>query len=253
MAGALVDREGTFTVSNGGAVFTGQLASFIDREVYLFGGYDVDRIRLFIDACPDRGLVLDIGANVGNHSVLFAQSFAAVEAFEPNEALWPQFEANAELNRAGNIRLHRVGLSDRREELPLYTVGSQYHGLGTLIGDYAYGRPLEPTSIARIEVLDEFLPDLRPSAVKIDVQGFEPNVLKGMQHILRESRPIVWTEVGQGTLGVLKTFEEVQSLFPYPIRMEAFVTTRGMLRHGVGLVPLRSRQLSLGDYLIFPT
>jgi FkbM family methyltransferase len=252
LAHALVEREGTFTVTNDGAGFTGQLSSHIDRQAYLFGGYDVDRIRMFIEACPDKRLVLDIGANVGNHAMFFAQAFAAVEAFEPNEALWPQFEANAALSGNGNIRLHRIGLSDQAGQLPLYTAGSQYHGLGTLVADYPYGRPLESTSTARLEVLDDYLPDLRPSAIKIDVQGFEPNVLRGMRIILRESRPVVWTEVGQSTLGVLTSFEEVQALFPYPIRMQRFVATRGLLTHGVRLVALDSRQLELGDYLIFP-
>jgi len=252
LANALTDRTGKFTVSNGGVLFSGDLASPIDRHAYLFGGYDLDSIRLFIAACSDRRLVLDIGANVGNHSMFFAQAFGQVEAFEPNSALWSRFERNAELNGPLDIRLHRVGLSDQPGQLPLYTAGESYHGLGTLIGDYPYDQSLDATSIARLEVLDDYLPGLQPSAVKIDVQGFEANVLRGMRRILEKSRPVVWTEVGQSTLGTLNTIEQVQQLFPYRIRLKAFVREKKFLKHGVRLVPLESNELRLGDYLIFP-
>jgi FkbM family methyltransferase len=252
LANALADREGTFTVSNGGVVFSGDLASPIDRHAYLFGGYDLDSIQLFIAACRDRRLVLDIGANVGNHSMFFASAFKQVEAFEPNSALWSQFERNAALNGPKNIRLHRFGLSDRPGQLPLYTAGEYYHGLGTLIADYPYGQSLDATSIARLEVLDDYLPDLQPSAVKIDVQGFEANVLRGMRRILEKSRPVVWTEVGQSTLGVLNTVEQVQQLFPYRIRLEALVREKKRFKRRVRLVPLACDKLRLGDYLIFP-
>lgn len=79
-----------FAVENRGAWFAGNLSSFIDREIYLFGRYEDRQIAHFLVAIPEdrRGVILDIGANTGNHSVAFAQVFKTVHAFEPNPLLW---------------------------------------------------------------------------------------------------------------------------------------------------------------------
>lgn len=252
IANVVAEKHGPFVVSGKPISFRGDLGGHIDREVYLFGAYERDLIQLFTDACPDRSVVLDVGANIGNHSVLFAKSFERVEAFEPNNVVWEQFEKNARMNGATNVRLHRIGLSDEAAELPLYTAGNEHLGLATFVEHYPYGRPVHATSIAKIEVLDDYLPNLVPSAVKIDVQGFEPNVLRGMQRILARSRPVVWMEIGTATLEVAATRDEVQQYFPYPIRMEKYVVTHGLLTRRVKLVPWERDAIDPGDYLVSP-
>ena len=97
--------HGAFVVNNKGTYFTGDLGVVIDREVYLNGGYERESIDLFLASVrPDRrGVILDVGCNAGTHSLQFAKAFSAVHAFDPNPALWEQFEANAALNGAGHI------------------------------------------------------------------------------------------------------------------------------------------------------
>jgi FkbM family methyltransferase len=252
IANLVAEKHGRFVVSGKPISFEGDLGAHIDREVYLYGAYERDFIQLFIDVCPDKSLVLDIGANVGNHSVLFAEVFRRVEAFEPNGVVWEQFEKNARMNGATNVTLHRIGLSDERTELPLYSAGEEHLGLATFVKDYPYGRPVRITSVARIEVLDDYLPALVPSAVKMDVQGFEPNVLRGMRGILERSKPVVWVEFGAATLKAAASRKEVQQYFPYPIRMEKFVVRYGLLTRCVKLVPWNRDEIESGDYLVFP-
>jgi len=133
-----------FLVVNDGTAFAGNLRSFIDRNVYLFGNYEEQLIELFLSIVPPerRGIILDVGANVGTHSLRFARAFKRVHAFEPNPAVWAQFEKNVALNQLPNVMLHRVGLGDRGAQLPFYLTGKSNLGLGTFCHAEQYDTPL---------------------------------------------------------------------------------------------------------------
>lgn len=101
------DHSASFTVRNGDTVFAGDIGSFIDRQVYLFGGWESTLIQCFLSRIPAgrHGTILDVGANAGTHSIAFARIFETVHSFEPNPMLWPQFEQNMVLNGLTNVRL----------------------------------------------------------------------------------------------------------------------------------------------------
>ena len=91
-------------------------------------------------------------------------------------------------------------------------------------------------------------------AVKIDVQGYEPNVLDGMARTLAAHRPIVWMEVSQPTISELDRCGGLAALMPAGYRMYRFRTAyRYMLFHRTqleacaGLDPREE-----GDYLLVP-
>lgn len=254
VAEAIGGRSGAFTVHNDGIWFAGNMDSYIDRQIYLFGDYERALIRLFLEACPRRGLILDVGANVGTHSLWFARSFGKVHAFEPNRLLWDQFSRNVELNCAANITLHKTGLSDAAGEFQMYDVANDNWGLGTFATHEQYDLPLAPLHKARVEVFDDYLPALRIDAVKIDVQGLEPNVLRGMRRALERDQPVVWVEFGAGTLSELATRSRLEALFPYPIDIRKFTRRRrGPVWGPVALVACTEDVIGIGDYLISPT
>lgn len=248
----LAGREGDFSVDNAGVKFAGSLSSYLDRQVYLFGGYETEMIRLFIEAAPRKGTILDIGANAGNHSMFFAKAFDRVLAFEPHPKLWDQFERNAALNRATNVTLHRVGLADEAGDLPLFDVECDNKGMATFSPAEQYDRPLERSGSGRVEVADHYLGNIPVDAVKIDVQGFEPHVLKGMRRILERNRPMVWTEISIGTLEQVRSADDLRALFPYPVHLRRFETClRGLLRTSRLTRDVKT-PLESGNYLILP-
>jgi FkbM family methyltransferase len=253
IAQRLARRSGSFEVSNGPVRMAGDMASLVDRSVYLFGGYEKDLIRLFLDAVPRYKIVLDVGANVGTHSMMFAQRFEKVLAFEPNPAIWPSFEANAALNPEANVILHRIGLSDESGEFQLYNVDIGNLGLATFLRDEQYDQPLKPFATARTERADDILADVNADAIKIDVQGAEVRVLRGMQALLARSRPVTWLELGAGTQSEgLRRRDQVEALFPYPIRLSKFVARPRLLHRSIALMPYEADELEVGDYLAFP-
>jgi FkbM family methyltransferase len=248
--------SGRFVVRNPTGYFAGDLSSFIDRRMYLFGEYEGDSIRQFLSFIPTsrRGVVLDVGANVGTHSLAFASAFAKVHAFEPNPALWQSFEANMRLNGLEKVRLHKLALADRDGELPFFTAARQNFGLGTLSGIQQYDRPLQPSGTVNVVQASRYLEGEgvgRVDAVKIDVQGFEPEVIRGLSVVLERDRPIVWFEVGSGTRAKIGSADVVKA-FPFAGELYRFEAVRGALRNSVRLGPAPAGSPPNGDYLMVP-
>lgn len=136
---------------------------------------------------------LDVGASIGFFTVLGARlvgSAGRVVAFEPNAGASAAIRTNADLNGLANVAIVVSALSDR-------------DGHGFLEGPTAPTAGLvdEPTPAAvrvRTTSLDAFLaerPDLVPDVVKIDVEGHEAPVLRGMIETLKTVRPVVIVEM----------------------------------------------------------
>lgn len=246
-----------FLIQNGRRWFEGNFNSFIDRQVYLFGGYEEEMIDLFLAAIPPdrRRAILDVGANIGTHSLRFAEAFRQVHAFEPNPHVMPALARNVALTGSANITLHPVGLADKSGEFDFYSADRGNAGLGTFSAIEQYDAPLQKVGTAQLEVGDAYLPRhlTEPvDAIKIDVQGFEPNVLTGMRRLLTANRPIVWIEIGNDTLRDAPTLANLAALFPYPIRVSHFVGKSSLLFHSVALNPVDESALPPGNYVIFP-
>lgn len=132
-------------------------------------------------------LVLDIGANIGNHSLyLAAIAGCDVVSFEPNLQLAEALRYSAQLN----------GLEDR---LSVHAVG-----LGAESGKAVFRESIEENLGAQsllvgegeieIRTLDEFAFDKPVSAIKIDVEGMEYPVLQGGRQLIERDRPILYVE-----------------------------------------------------------
>lgn len=252
IARKLVDHAGDFVVCNAGAWYAGRLDSFIDRQNYLLGGYECDLIAQFLKVVPKFGTVLDVGANVGNHSVAFGVHFDRVLAFEPNPGLWAAFNRNRDLNRSANIELMPLGLGDVPGEFQLYDIASDNKGLATFLEDDQYNQELITIATAKVVVADDLMPDIEVDAVKIDVQGFEPQALRGMQKLLERNRPVVWTEFGLGTQEQIGASRRaLEKLFPYDVRIMRFSLEGGLVRKVV-LKEETGDVLVGGDYVVVP-
>ena len=68
-------------------------ANYIDWNVLCFGSYEAGDLAIFPQQVAKRDAVcLDVGANVGHHTLFFGSLGWKVHAFEPNPKLWPEFQ-----------------------------------------------------------------------------------------------------------------------------------------------------------------
>lgn len=249
--------SGPFAIVNEGVAFAGDLNSYIDRQLYLFGSYEAEHLADFLSSVPasGRATILDIGANVGTHSLFFSKNFAAVHAFEPNPALWAPFEKNMAMNKADNVTLHKVGLGRKDEDLTLYLTEKNNFGLGTFSTVQQYDVPLKAAAVCKVVNAGPYLAASgveRCDAIKIDVQGFEPEVIASLRGLIEASRPVVWFELGGGTQTQLRTRADVEALFPWPIRLRRMLPVKPP-----GGVPAddgtgAQSVLPMGDYIVTP-
>lgn len=251
------DASGDFVVANATGLFKGNLSSFIDRRMYLYGGYELDNIQQFLSRLPPErlGTILDVGANVGTHSLAFARHFEHVHAFEPNPDLWRSFETNIRINNISNVHLHKVGLADKDATLPFFAIEKNNYGLGTFSTADQYDLPLKEIGMLRVVAGDSYIVTShirRVDAIKIDVQGFEFEVIRGLARVLKRDRPFVWMEVGTDTAEKATTPKALQDWFPYRTEVYRFEELRRTLRSRVRLVPAADDQLQACDYLISP-
>lgn len=179
-----------------------QLAVFahehVGRQIAMWGRYEREELDLLMQALRPRlaagaagrlaGTALDIGANVGNHALFFAEQFDEVLAFEPNPRTHALLAFNAQLRF--NLRCFNVGLSDHAGQATL-TVPATNVGMATLQSGVA-GQAVR-CELLRLDDLPE-LASRRVALVKIDVEGHEAAVLRGAQALLRRDRPVVVLE-----------------------------------------------------------
>lgn len=173
----------------------------IGLEILQFGIYERRLLGLLFDdvfsGFRDRFLemtVLDIGANIGNHSVYLARRFRRVVAFEPGSVAFHLLCANRSLNGCANIDPYQVGISSHDGQAYLVQVQSDNIGSNAVTGDANAGSA-EEIALRRGDGFLESLPGLPPiGLVKIDVEGHEIEALRSLEKTLRAYRPIILFE-----------------------------------------------------------
>jgi FkbM family methyltransferase len=129
--------------------------------------------------------VVDIGANLGLYSLLFAEltgPTGRVHAFEPEPTLFKALQRNLQRNGAANVRAVNLALGNCPGRVAFYR--SLFNSGDNRLGDMAWkGQRLEVEQVR----LDDALPNRRVDFVKMDVQGYELKVLEGMDGVLEAS------------------------------------------------------------------
>lgn len=156
------------------------------------------RFALIDVICKPGDCVLDIGANVGEYSLQFAQCTGPtgrVIAFEPVPYLAETVAKTARINRQDWVEVHQLALS-ATDGVSTFSVEKGNSGgsrLGTMSGDFSQ---IEVKTM-RLDTLLAGRPDIsRVDLVKIDVEGFEDQVVLGARESLSRFRPLVLMETG---------------------------------------------------------
>jgi FkbM family methyltransferase len=145
----------------------------------LMGADDIQYLKKFVRSHWRIG---DIGANQGIYTLFFSSlaPFGYVYAFEPDPCLFASLEENVRRNQANNVRLFKAAAASHAARLPLQP-GLFNRGDNQIL---RAGRSGTGTINVEAISLDEAIPEQRLDLLKIDVQGFEVEVLKGAQEIL---------------------------------------------------------------------
>lgn len=138
-------------------------------------------------------VIYDVGANIGLYSVIFARDPArVVVSFEPSELVLPQLRANIHLNRLGNVHVEPIALSESPGQVP-FTIDS----VTTCTSHVStHGEPGITVACADLDSLVRANRWPAPDLIKLDVEGHDEPILRGMTQLLAGPRPYICLEGG---------------------------------------------------------
>ena len=168
----------------------------ITCSIHLDGRFEKDELRLLenmvFPKLESNTICLDIGANIGNHSLAFSPFFEYIIALEPHPVSFKLLQINSEL--VENVRAIHIGASDKTGSVKVAT-NKLNHGATSI------GKTITPNTaqlefnVAPVDELDSINLGLPISFIKIDVEGHEPEVLRGAEKVIRAYHPVVAMEV----------------------------------------------------------
>jgi len=165
----------------------------IAREILHFGAYEkrnIEIIRRLVRGLG--GTFMDVGANLGNHSILLAADFEQLAVFEPNPPTLARLRANLELNALSKAQVFGIGLSDANVSLPFHAETGTNPGASRFLDVAEKG-----ASRLEVRIGDEVVEAgaLGPiTAIKVDVEGHEERVIVGLARTIERDQPLVFME-----------------------------------------------------------
>lgn len=159
-------------------------SDYIQRSIYV-GCYEWEQTKTLRRYLNTRMTVVDAGANVGYYTLLAASLGCQVHAFEPSPDIFKHLKKTVESNRIPFISLVEAGLSDERTSarLPVPCPDMQTPSL--------LDQTASEYSTIKLMPLDDYLEANGIECVdllKMDVEGFEPNIIRGSARSLSSGR-----------------------------------------------------------------
>jgi FkbM family methyltransferase len=170
----------------------------ICQAIILNGFYEHELLQGMCELVKEKkGIALDIGANIGNHSLFFAKQFDAVISFEPVPNNCLLLKANIFLNQVKNITVIEKALSNTQVKMGVDRENSRNTNNVIFQLDVNEKNVMNQI-VVDVVVGDEELEKLNLSQnvtmIKIDVEGHEPFVVEGLRKTITMHQPIVYWE-----------------------------------------------------------
>ena len=157
-----------------------------------YGTYEESEAKIMEEKIKVGNIVVDVGANIGLHTLNMARivgNTGRVFAFEPDPSNFEILEKNVKINNYQNIILEQKAVGDKNGRTTLYQ--SDHPGMHRIFPQTKQAKgqvQVELTSLDKY-FIDSNLAD-KINFIKIDVEGLEFSVLKGMKNILKNNKKI---------------------------------------------------------------
>jgi FkbM family methyltransferase len=151
--------------------------------------YEIGFLRYIQNNHLMQSGIIDIGANIGNHSLFFSEflEYDTIHSFEPHPHNFELLKKNMDGKKA---ELYQIALSDTKGEMAMYNSDSSNNG--------GFSLHQQSTSFVVYDKIDTITLDSynlkNISMIKIDVEGHEEEVLKGAINTINETHPIIFIE-----------------------------------------------------------
>lgn len=163
---------------------------FLDAQIYVYKKYETHILKEIMNHVHDGDTVIDIGANIGHHSLFMSRLVGEngkVVAFEPITYIREQFEKSIRLNNMKNIVVESVAIGEKESTEKIhFNEGSV--ASSSIVNSYGSNKGED----IHVVTLDSF--SLTPSFIKLDIEGYELFALKGGEQTISRNRPVILME-----------------------------------------------------------
>jgi FkbM family methyltransferase len=182
---------------------------FIGRTIQRHGYYEPEMVRLFEKLLKPGMILLDIGAHIGQYTLVASElvgETGAVHSFEPDPETFEWLSANLRLNRRKNVRVNQLALSDAPGKTKFYLSTTDDIGSNSLAPPANYsGREVEVTTTTVDSYLEQqHVPHV--DLLKADIEGAEYAMLSGACSLLSsDHQPVIILEFEEASQKKLKS------------------------------------------------
>lgn len=165
----------------------------IGFEMYWCGGYEKEVTWIYEHIINSNYICLDIGANIGVHTIILCEKSQHVHAFEPHPIFRKKLKDNLELNNFVNVTIHSSGVSNYVGTATLHAPPPEMNNKSATICDIndelTEKIEIEITELDKIEDKTS-----RFQFMKIDCDGSDAAIILGGKNILQKYKPIILFE-----------------------------------------------------------
>jgi FkbM family methyltransferase len=170
---------------------------YIGRSLNDYGEFSEEEAEIFAELVKPGMTVLDVGANIGTHTVVFSKLVGPkglVFAYEPQRLIYYSLCANISLNNLKNVYClqNAVGNKDGRVDIPELDM-RKVQNFGELQLGVHYSNAKSSCSVKLVK-LDSLIWLERIDFIKIDIEGMEPEAILGAKEIINKHRPLLYLE-----------------------------------------------------------
>jgi len=158
----------------------------IENVIYERGVYELGTVSVLQDFLNTGNTFIDVGANIGWLSLVGAKQVGQngkVLAFEPVPTTFDILKSNKTINNFNQIELYQFALGNKEETVTIYPEKENRGGASILNHQLNEGVKIE------VKRLDDLTINSKINVIKIDVEGFELDVLKGGIKTIKSDKP----------------------------------------------------------------
>lgn len=166
---------------------------YIGRSIEKYGEFSEHEFALFDLLCNEGDVVVEVGANIGTHTLALAKKLGKtgrIHAFEPQRLVFQTLCANMAINSIDNAECYQMGASSEAGHVLIpdlkYDAAENFGGIE--IDKFQEGHKVP------LVKLDDFLSLQRLKMLKVDVEGMEYQVLDGARNIIKTFGPAIYIE-----------------------------------------------------------
>lgn len=185
-----------------GIPITLHLDDHIDNIIWWYGYYEKHPTNIFRRLLKPGDNVIDVGANIGYYSILAGTLIGKngnVFAYEPVSSIYHRLLRN--IDSYSNIKPKQAACGNTKGEINIY-VAHDICSSGSRISQPQEGQPLKQEVVPIIR-LDDELKDHKINLLKIDVEGYETEVILGAAELIKSNPEIkIFLEINRGLLNM---------------------------------------------------